>query len=140
MRTGVLTAIVLSTLIGCPNAALAGPPDDEGDNDGIPDVLDKCLYDSRNVAASCDTDQDGYGNPCDADFDQNGFVNAADFVTYFVPAFKGGAKTRGQDMDCNGVVNAIDFASYFVPKFKGGNGGPVAGPSGLACAGTIPCN
>jgi len=37
---------------------------------------------------SCDTDQDGFGNPCDPDFDQNGLVNANDFVHYFIPAFQ----------------------------------------------------
>ena len=43
----------------------------------------------------------------------------------------------GTDMDCNGVVDDADFDAYFVPNFM-----PVGkpGPSGLACAGTVPCN
>src|SRR2546428_13999030 len=139
MRAGGLRAIVLGALVAYPLASVAGPPD-EVDGDGIPDVLDKCMFDSRNLTASCDTDQDGYGNPCDADFNQNGVVNAVDFATYFIPAFRGGPSTRGEDMNCNGATNAVDFADFFVPKFRGQLGGAVPGPSGLACAGTIPCN
>jgi hypothetical protein len=138
MKVGVLATMVFATLIGYPVASFAGLAPDS-DNDGIPDVLDKCTLDNRNVISSCDTDIDGYGNPCDADFDQNFVVNGGDFGTFFVPAFKGGPFTRGQDMDCNAVVNAADFGSFFVPKFKGALGGAVPGPSGLSCAGTAGC-
>src|SRR5712664_3496529 len=120
MKVGVLATMVFSALVAYPIASFAGLAPD-ADGDGIPDVLDKCTLDSRNVAASCDTDQDGYGNPCDADFDQTGAVNATDFGMYFIPAFKFGAPpTRGQDMDCTGAVNATDFGMFFIPKFKFG--------------------
>ena len=128
-------------VLGLPLAASPGPLL-EGDGDGIPDVLDKCTEDSRNGTApsTCDSDCDGYGNVCDADFDQNFISSAGDFGSYFIPAFKGLiAPTRGQDMDCNGTVNAIDFSQYFVPKFKGALGGNAPGPSGLACAGQPGC-
>jgi len=141
MKVGVLATMVFATLIGYPIASFAGLAPD-ADGDGIPDVLDKCTLDSRNATApaTCDSDVDGYGNPCDADYDQNGGVNATDFSTYFVPAFKGGSSARGQDMDCNGTTNSADFSSYFVPKFKGALGGSVPGPSGLSCAGTPGCS
>lgn len=45
-----------------PLPSLAGPCT-EGDCDGIPDVIDKCSDDSRNAAAPCDSDTDGYGTP-----------------------------------------------------------------------------
>jgi hypothetical protein len=141
MKVGVLATMVFATLIGYPVASFAGLAPDS-DSDGIPDVLDKCTLDSRNAAATCDTDVDGYGNPCDGDFDQSGTVVSVDFGTYFVPAFKGGSIARGQDMDCAGganPANAIDFGNFFVPKFKGALGGAVPGPSGLSCAGTIGC-
>jgi hypothetical protein len=141
MKVGVLATMVFATLIGYPVASFAGLAPDS-DNDGIPDVLDKCTLDSRNAVSSCDTDIDGYGNPCDGDFDQNFTTNSADFSGFFVPAFKGlSPATRGQDMDCNGNVNSTDFGSFFVPKFKGlaGVGGSVPGPSGLSCAGTAGC-
>jgi hypothetical protein len=128
-------------VIALADVARAGVACDCGDQDGIPDVLDKCTLDSRNATATCDTDSDGYGNPCDADFDQSLNVNAVDFGAFFIPAFKGGSTARGQDMDCNGLVSSIDFSQYFIPKFKGAPalGGPIPGPSGLACAGQPGC-
>ena len=136
-------AVLLCPAIGLPLAAHAGPPTD-GDGDAIPDVLDKCSDDSRNATApsTCDSDQDGYGNVCDPDFDQNFSVNASDFVMLFIPAFKGSDPApwpEGMDMDCNGAVNTNDFTRYFVPKFKGQMGGASPGPSGLACAGMPGC-
>ena len=123
--------------------SLAGPCGDT-DCDGIPDVLDKCSIDSRNATApaTCDADNDGYGNVCDPDFNQDFSVNAVDFGMLFVPAFKGNDPApypQGMDMNCDGSVNAVDFGMFFVPKFKGGLGGAKPGPSGLACAGTPGC-
>jgi len=140
-----LSAAVCCLALGAPGVSSAGVACDCTDNDGIPDVLDKCLYDSRNAIppGTCDTDQDGYGNVCDADFDQNFVVSSIDFSHGFIPAFKGSDPSpwpQGMDMDCNGAVTSADFSSYFIPKFKGGLGGTVPGPSGLACAGTVPCN
>lgn len=139
MKVGVLATMVFATLIAYPIASFAGLAPD-ADNDGIPDVLDKCTLDSRNATATCDTDSDGYGNPCDADFDQSNAVNATDFGMYFIPAFKfGGSSARGQDMNCSGAVDATDFGMFFIPKFKGALGGAIPGPSGLSCAGTAGC-
>jgi hypothetical protein len=137
MKVGVLATMIFGALIGYPIASLAGLAPD-ADGDGIPDVLDKCMLDSRNVSLSCDTDQDGYGNVCDGDFNQNGTTNSTDFSMFFQPALANGVPTsRGTDMNCNGTVNSTDFSMFFVPKLNTGAGG---GPSGLACAGTIPCN
>lgn len=108
----------------------------DGDADGIPNVLDKCTLDSRNVIASCDRDQDGFGNICDGDFDQSLTVTAADFIGFFIPSFKSGVPSpTGTDMDCNGAVTATDYIMYFLPAFKTG----FVGPSGLYCAGAVPC-
>lgn len=104
----------------------------DADHDGIPNTIDKCVMDSRNSlpGRDCDTDGDGYGNVCDADFDQSNAVNAADYGMYFIPAFKGQmAPTRGQDMDCSGAVVGSDYGKYFIPKFRGLNGGAIPGPS-----------
>ena len=132
-----MTLLFLAILL--PIASTAGVAAD-ADSDGIPDVLDKCTLDSRNATApgTCDTDCDGYGNVCDADFDQSGAVNATDFTMYFIPTFKTGIDlgARGTDMDCAGAVNATDFSMFFVPRFKLGL---PAGPSGLACAGQPGC-
>jgi thrombospondin type 3 repeat protein len=138
MKVGVLATMIFGALIGYPIASLAGLAPD-ADSDGVPDVLDKCMLDARNVGqASCDTDQDGYGNVCDGDFNNNGTTNTQDFTMYFAPQLKSSIPdSRGTDMNCNGTVNTQDFTMYFAPKLKSGTGG---GPSGLACAGTVPCN
>jgi len=139
MKVGVLATMTFCALIAYPIASFAGLAPD-ADGDGIPDVLDKCMLDSRNVAMSCDTDQDGYGNPCDADFNQDGVVTSADFGMFFLPAFKSGINAHGEDMNCDGTITSADFGMFFLPKFKGALGGGIPGPSGLGCAGQIPCN
>jgi hypothetical protein len=125
--------------------AVAGvAPDTDGD--GVPDVLDRCMIDSRNAVApaTCDSDTDGYGNICDGDFNQDFAVNSTDFGMFFVPAFKGidpAPWPQGMDMDCNAALGGTDFGMFFVPKFKNvpAVGGNKPGPSGLACAGQPGC-
>jgi len=110
----------------------------DSDGDGVMDARDNCMLVANAAPNDCDTDEDGYGNYCDGDFDQSFSVNAVDFSARFLPDFKVGtdqAPIDGTDMDCGGTVNATDFSEYFYPSFKSG----ALGPSGLACAGTIPC-
>jgi hypothetical protein len=129
-----LTALLVSTL------AWAGPADPcaenpgDTDSDTVCDALDTCINISN--AGGCDTDSDGYGNRCDGDFDNNGQVNSTDFTEYFIPSFIAAADLGfGTDMDCNGQSNSSDFSTYFIPQFIGA----LPGPSGLSCAGTVPC-
>jgi hypothetical protein len=79
-RRSALLAVLL--VLGLPNAALAGPSADN-DGDGVFDVLDNCSTRANAAPLDCDTDDDGYGNACDGDFDQTHTVNAVDFVTHF---------------------------------------------------------
>jgi hypothetical protein len=143
MKVGVLATMIFGALIALPSASFAGLAPD-ADNDGIPDVLDKCMNDSRNVAASCDTDLDGYGNVCDADLNNNGTTNSIDYGMYFAPSLGSQIpNSRGSDMNCNGTVNSIDYGMYFAPKLNAtppGSPGNAPGPSGLSCAGQVPCN
>jgi hypothetical protein len=111
-------------------------------DDLLPDPDGGGLYDGRDNctaianATQCDSDQDGYGNYCDGDFNQNGTVASNDYGHYFVPDQTAGTDSgTGTDMNCDGVVDAIDYSDYFVPQL--GSGYP--GPSGYACAGTMPC-
>jgi hypothetical protein len=120
-------------------AQLLGDAGGGGDADGDGYVVseDNCTLIPN--PTQCDTDIDGFGNHCDGDFDNNGAVGAVDYSTKFVPDFKKGFDAPpldGTDMDCNGAVNAIDFNTRFVPQFKAGK----PGPSGLSCAGTVPCD
>jgi hypothetical protein len=125
-------ALLLALAVLSPS--FAGPSVDT-DGDTVFDVLDNCRLLANKAPLDCDTDDDGYGNRCDGDFDNNNSTSAIDFGI-FVPSFKSGVPTaKGTDMDCSGVVNANDFG-LFVPNFKAGK----PGPSGLHCAGTVPCD
>jgi hypothetical protein len=48
----------------------------DGDGDGVPDAADTCLEVADRGQA--DSDNDGFGDACDADFDQDRVVSAAD--------------------------------------------------------------
>jgi len=136
MKFGLTAAgIALLSITGLAFASFAGPSADF-DSDGVYNVLDNCSTLANGGALGCDTDDDGYGNRCDGDFDQSsGLINSADF-NKFLPDFKKGVDSGiGSDMDCSGGVNSADF-NLFLPTFKAGK----AGPSGLHCAGTVPCD
>ena len=123
----------LALLIAGP--AIAGPATDT-DGDGTFDVLDICST-VATVPSPCgdDTDGDGYGNGCDGDFNNDGVVNAVDSGIY-LPSLSTGVPdaVTGTDLNCDGVVNAVDSGIYL-----GQLGAGVPGPSGLSCAGTVPC-
>jgi hypothetical protein len=137
MKVGMIALIAALMMLAVP--AWAGPADPCGshpedmDSDGICDALDNCKL---LAVVTCDTDSDGYGNHCDGDFDQSGFVTAADFGGIWLVDFGIGLdQGTGTDMDCSGFVTAGDFGSLWLPQFTLGT----PGPSGLACAGTVPC-
>ena len=105
------------------------------DMDGTPDVLDPCMLDPTSPFPNfCDSDMDGYGNACDADMKQDGTVGVPDFAVFSSAFGETGLPGFSEaDMNCDGTVGMPDFPIY-AEQF----GGP-PGPSGLACAGTIPC-
>lgn len=122
--------------------ALASPASagsvSDSDADLVPDAYDNCTTYQNGPANACnqvDVDQDGYGNNCDPDYDNNFATTTADFQIYF-DAFVGIAPDLRTDHDCNGSTTTTDFAT-FLTYFQNGQAGP--GPSGLPCAGTIPC-
>jgi hypothetical protein len=131
----MIRAFVCVLAVGFPLTALAGPaPDNDGDT--VPDVLDNCSTLANAGAAFCDTDMDGYGNACDGDFNQSNTSDATDFSAIFLADFGTGVDAgTGTDMNCSTAVDATDFSANFLPQFAAG----VPGPSGLACAGTVPC-
>jgi hypothetical protein len=117
--------------------ALAGTEVCEGgdvDNDGVQHTCDNC---SQNANASqTDTDLDGCGNRCDADFNQDGIVGAADFSRY-AAQFGLPVPPADPNLDIHpdppdGVIGAGDFS-----VLAGAFGGP-PGPSGTT-SGTTPC-
>ena len=109
------------------------------DSDLVPDAFDNCSALANGPAQGSnqvDSDLDGYGNACDADYDQSLAVNVLDF-SIFLSAFTGGTPTTVTDHDGDGNTTTIDFAR-FLNRFQ--TVGAQVGPSGLACAGiTTPC-
>jgi len=89
------------------------------DADGVPDSTDNCLLVGN--PSQLDTDGDGFGNHCDADFDQDGATGGADFGTFrrcwlqALPASAGppaDPTCEESDLDGDGFVSAADFALF----------------------------
>lgn len=99
--------------------AVAGAVDTDGD--GIPDASDNCTLVAN--ADQRDTNGDGFGNICDPDLNDNGFVNAADQA---ILRSRLGTADPDADLDGNGVVNAADIG-ILRPYL-----GQPPGPSGVA--------
>ena len=135
MKVGVLTITMFSLLIGFPIVSFAGSSGDL-DNDGVADSIDNCvLVPNAGPTANCDTDNDGYGNFCDGDLNNDQSTTSADVGLLWVPAFTSGIDTVGADLNCDGNVTSADVGLIWVPLFTTGT----LGPSGLGCAGTVPC-
>jgi hypothetical protein len=138
MKTGLMASgIALLATLGLSFAATAGTSVDT-DGDGVYDVLDNCSQVmNAPPSADCDTDNDGYGNACDGDFDQDAFTSSPDFTIWYADFFPGGLDTgTGTDMDCDGYVSSPDFTIWYGQFSTTGS----PGPSGLHCAGTVPCD
>lgn len=73
------------------------------DDDGIDDLADNCTR-AANLAQR-DTDNDGYGNLCDADFNQDGFVDLLDLV-YMRQNFM--TADPDADLDGDGIADLND--------------------------------
>jgi len=101
--------------------------------DLVPDQFDNCRLHQNGPnqgTNQVDSNLDGYGNRCDPDYNNDGLVSAVDFST-FLGSFGGPGTITDHTGD--GLTSATDFSIFL--QFFGG----VPGPSGLACAGTIPC-
>ena len=110
------------------------PCGSDADDDGICDPDDNCT--NAPNPDQHDTNADGFGNACDADYNDDGIVGILDFST-FRKAYGSTAGSPGWDpqLDANddGAIGISDFvlvrATFGTPP----------GPSGLACAGSAPC-
>lgn len=90
------------------------------DTDGVEDIRDNCL--NKSNVGQLDTDNDGYGNACDTDLNNDGHTNFAD-LSVFSKCFL--SDNLVCDFTEDGLVNALDlvvFREFFLQPL---------GPSGL---------
>lgn len=118
-------ALLALALLGptVPVSALAA----DADRDGFDDRVDLCPQ--HPDPAQADSDNDGYGNACDADYNDDGVVGNPDFAR-FAQAF---GSRRGDeyydpqiDSNADGVIGNPDFAAF--RSLFGGPPGPGAAP------------
>ena len=125
-RLGLAAGLVGSILLAV--VAIAGPAPDT-DGDGVQDDLDNCLV--KPNASQTDSDRDGWGNACDADYNQDGVCGITEFGL-LISAFgtSEGAPSYIAVIDCddNRVIGLSDFGCL-IAQFGG-----QPGPSGRACA------
>jgi hypothetical protein len=131
MKVGLFT-LVTALLLALP--AWAGSvicPGPDTDSDGTPDVCDNCSVVPN--PTQFDGDSDGFGNRCDADFDNNGVVGLTDYGilgknwNQTVPP----APTY-VDCDENGAIGLTDFG--VMGKYWNLAPGPACGqPAGVPC-------
>lgn len=135
MRNLVLLVCATALSLGLAVSGFAGSVADD-DGDGVPNNFDNCVTTANGpLAGACAAQQDantnGYGNACEADWDQDGIVGGSDFII-FSGAFgstPGDSNWAPQvDSDCDGVIGGSDFILF------SGQFGGVSGPSGLGCA------
>ncbi|MGB5472045.1 MAG: thrombospondin type 3 repeat-containing protein [Gammaproteobacteria bacterium] len=112
---------VLDAVDNCPVTFNPGQEDsDVGGPDGVGDVCDNCTLVAN--ADQRDTNGDGFGNVCDADFNNNGIVDPTDFTSIKAAI---GTVNPDRDLNGNGIVDPTDFT------FTKAHIGQAPGPSGL---------
>jgi hypothetical protein len=100
-------------------ATQAAAVETDTDGDGVPDSRDNCILVPN--PDQKDSDNDGYGDACDGDVNNDGIVNSLD-VALVRDAF--GTRTNRGDTNGDGIVNASDVA--LVRRLFGTRPGPSA--------------
>jgi hypothetical protein len=79
----------------------------DADSDGVDDHLDNCM--TRANATQIDADDDGFGNACDGDFNNDNTVNFVDLGELRTTFFSNDAVT---DLNGDNVVNFLDLGIF----------------------------
>lgn len=106
-------------------AGFHAPPDDDGDL--VRSFMDNCIFDPNTDQR--DTNGDGFGNICDPDLDNSGFVNTADLAILKAAFFSNSASGHWNpdaDLTGDGFVNFNDLFLMRILYFM------APGPSGIA--------
>jgi len=106
----------------------------DGDGDGVSDAVDNCLEVAN--PGQADADGDGCGNACDADYDQSGMVDAADFE-FFRSVMGRSAGDANFDASADhyddGRINGTDFIIFRGRMNRPPGPSLVAGRDRVAC-------
>jgi len=109
------------------------------DRDFVADDEDNCLglpNGPEDASNQVDADLDGFGNPCDADLNNDGYVTSWDsaiFTACFVDPTRGHShdpNCRESDFNGDGLVTTTDYI-FLINQFTGTD---PHGPSGLSCS------
>ena len=140
MRNLILLGIAGLLAVGLSVSSMAGGPADS-DLDGIVDTSDNCVdvpngpdLGTNSCNDQLDGDNDGFGNPCDTDTDNDGGATLID-VSATLAAAGAVSSDPNFDFDCDGGATLIDVSRVLADAAAV----TAPGPSGLACAGTVPC-
>ncbi len=146
MRNLIVLGVAGLLAVGLSMSSMAGlEPDSDGD--GLVDSADNCTlvdngpvedqpggcYDGGTMV-QLDGDQDGYGNPCDTDVDNDQGTSLLD-VSATLAAASAISSDPNFDFDCDGGASLLDVSRVLADAAAIAS----PGPSGLACAGTITC-
>lgn len=117
-EVGLATALCPAGATGgeCPGAVKAVNAAPDADVDGVNDFADNCRWMPNETQV--DSDGDGLGNFCDADFNNDGWVNFGDLVLFQTEWIYGsnGEGTSDCDMNADGVLNYGDL-NLFIKHF-----------------------
>lgn len=100
-RAGLIPGVLLTLLLAAPAQAQVLI---DTDNDGIPNVLDNCTAVPNPKQA--DSDNDGFGNACDADINNDGKVDEQDLKILEANL---GQKGALGDLNGDGIVDKQDL-------------------------------